>query len=64
MLRTFVREVEAGHSTVDFVNAVTSYYDDGLFGAENECLQGSMSAQSYLETVGSIYRSKAQDFHW
>ncbi len=64
VLRTFVREVEAGHSTVDFVNAVTSYYDDGLFGAENECLQGSMSAQSYLETVGSIYRSKAQDFHW
>ena len=63
VLKQYISVVDSGKSVVDYKNSMTSFYDDGLFGLQQETLLGNISAQSYLERVGSIYKSKAEDFH-
>ena len=62
VLKQYMSVVDSGKAVVDYKNSVTSFYDDGLYGIQQETLFGNISAQSYLERVGSIYKSKAADF--
>lgn len=62
VIKSFVNAVEKGDYYTDFENAITSFYDDGLYGLYNKVLYGEISAQSYLESVGNVYKSKAADF--
>ena len=62
MISSFFEIIQRGRARVDFKNAVTSYYDDGLYDYEEKVLRGELSAQSYLESVGTVYRAKASDF--
>lgn len=62
VIKEYVAQVEKGNVCVDYENAITNLYDDGLYGLENKVLYGDISAQSYLESVGNVYMSKAADF--
>ena len=63
VLKKYISIIDSGKAVVDYKNSVTSFYDDGLYGCQQETLFGNISAQSYLERVGAIYKSKAADFN-
>ena len=55
--------IEKGQGIVDYRNALTDYYADDLYNAERNCLYGASSVQEYLESVGAIYKAKANSFN-
>lgn len=63
VLENYISVVDSGKAVVDFKNAVTSFYNDGLYDYQQKALFGELSAQSYLEAVGTVYKAKAADFN-
>lgn len=62
VLEQYISIVDSGKAVVDYKNAVTNFYNDGLYDYQQKALMGELSAQSYLEAVGTVYKSKAADF--
>ena len=62
VIKNYASKIDKGEYYIDFENAITDFYDDGLYALYNQVLKGEVSAQSYLESVGNIYKSKAKDF--
>ena len=62
VFRSYIDAIDAGRGAVDYRNAIANFYDDGLYDYQEKCLHGDISAQSYLESVGAIYKAKARDF--
>ena len=63
VLEQYISIIESGKAVVDYKNAVTNFYNDGLYDYQQKALFGELSAQSYLEAVGTVYKSKAADFN-
>ncbi len=62
VLEKYISIVDSGKAVVDYKNTVTNFYNDGLYDYQQKALFGELSAQSYLEAVGTVYKSKAADF--
>ena len=62
VLEKYISIVNSGKAVVDYKNTVTNFYNDGLYDYQQKALFGELSAQSYLEAVGTVYKSKAADF--
>lgn len=62
VLKEYAAAIDRGEGTVDYRNAVASYYDDGLYSLEYKCLNKEISAQSFLESIGTVYQSKVSNF--
>ena len=63
VLEAYVTAVDNGTCFVDYKNAVTSLYDDGLFEWQEGATKALVTPQAYLEAVSAIYKAKAEDFN-
>lgn len=63
VLKQYVSIIDSGKAVIDYKNAVTNLYNDGLYDYQQKVLMGEISAQSYLESVEAVYKAKAADFN-
>lgn len=63
VLETYITAVSNGTCFVDYKNAVTTLYDDGIYEYQEHVTKAMISPQAYLESVGPIYVAKAEDFN-
>lgn len=63
VLKAYAAAIDAGRGVVDYRSALADFYNDGINVIEKHCLYGEITVQSYLESVGSIYKAKADSFN-